>query len=101
GGPGDDPSPSVAAWLDEGALARWNLARYPDVEMALGDLAGAVEPHTAAALATALERPRLMAASAPGPARHQDHGAARSAAEPVENRAASRSRTSGSNVFQS
>jgi hypothetical protein len=54
GGGGDfELTPAVAGWLDDGSLARWLLARYPEPAQILADVCELLDPPTAAAMATA------------------------------------------------
>lgn len=50
-------TPAVAGWLDDGSLARWLLARYPEPSQILADVCELLDPATAAAMATAHEPP--------------------------------------------
>ena len=46
-------TPAVACWLDDGSVARWLLARYPEPSQILADVCELLDAPTAAAMATA------------------------------------------------
>ena len=45
----DDLSPSIARWLDDGSLARWLFARYPEPRQVFRDVCELLEPSVAGA----------------------------------------------------
>ena len=51
--PDPELTPAVARWLDDGSLARWLLARYPEPAQMLDDVCELVDPATAVDLRTA------------------------------------------------
>ena len=53
GFPDRELTPAIARWLDDGSLARWLLAHYPDPAQMLHDVCELVDPATALALRAA------------------------------------------------